>query len=340
MRFFCCRIVSLLQKSLIGNNMNPSKEDIMKMNKVLFVVISVVCALTFFSCDLLLKPLPLAVLDAYTPQAEDLSEVSASDLADAAADISLAADPEASKAVIEALGAKTDEEIRELEPEQKKAVLALTTSAILPVNTIVSTAYDIINRMNNNSGNDNRKALTNSREVESVPVDSSEDDVEALESELITIIKDVVGEINFVNTKATESILLELMEQYPGDDDTISIPDDEVPEVLLATISVAISACKSNLIDLDAISDLSEEYERFSDAIDELGQYFNPESESALTEEEAEEVAVTVLTALSVDEEVDPDGRRALKNALVIIDWLRQKEISIENIVDYFMAGN
>ena len=117
----------------------------MKMNKIAFVALAALCAFTFFSCGLLTTPIVPKALLKYAPTADDLGNVSTTDLADAAGDISIAADTNASISLIEALGGKDQEEVEKLSPSQKKDVLALTTSAVLPVNTLVSTAYKIMN---------------------------------------------------------------------------------------------------------------------------------------------------------------------------------------------------
>ena len=70
----------------------------------------------------LLEQIGLGDVLAYAPDAENLGNADTTVLANAAGDISIAADPAASKAVLEALGTKDDDEITNLSAEQKSNI--------------------------------------------------------------------------------------------------------------------------------------------------------------------------------------------------------------------------
>ncbi len=276
----------------------------MKMNKIAFVVISALCVFTFFSCDLLTKPLleqiGLGDVLAYAPDAENLGNADTTVLANAAGDISIAADPTASRAVLEALGTKDDDEITNLSAEQKSNILSLTTSAILPVDQIIGIATDAMNQASE-SQNQNEDSMQ-------------------------TVIESMVDAIPFVDTKATEVILLEAVNQT-------TIPEEDVPNILLATISVAISACKSNG---DNTVDLSTD--EGQDAIEELMSVFDDTGRDSMTPETA---ANSILTALAGGDNPNPAGVRALSNALTIFKTLAEKnvEISGDALMGMFTGG-
>ena len=280
----------------------------MKMNKIAFAVIAALCAFTFFSCDLLMNPiLPESILK-YAPEPGELDEVSTEDLANAASDISVVADPDAAKAIIEALGQKPASEIEALSDEQKSAILALTTSAILPVNTLLGTVYDLI------SGEVSHIVLD-------VPVNRTENGAGEEDAQILQVMKSIVSKITFVDTTVAENILLDWVKD---NDDPIA--NREVPNILFSTLSIAISACKSNLIDFenDTIP------ESAADALEDLAEFF--EGSSSQT---PDSVANGVLTALSKNGEVDQRAKAALANALEIVKRLSNKDITLDNITSY-----
>ena len=286
----------------------------MKMNKIAFAVIAALCAFTFFSCDLLMNPiLPESILK-YAPEPGELDEVPTEDLANAASDISVVADPDAAKAIIEALGKKPAEEIANLTEEQKSAILALTTSAILPVNTLLGTVYDLING-------------EVSHIVLDVPVNRDANGSGEEEDQILQVMKSVVSKIVYVDTTVAENILLDWVKD---DDHNSPIASREVPNVLFSTLSIAISACKSNLIDFenDTIP------ESAADAFEDLAEFF--EGTSSQT---AANVANGVLTALSKNGEVKERAREALGNALEIVRRLSLKDITLDNITSYIGFG-
>ncbi|MBO4509189.1 MAG: hypothetical protein J5747_11215 [Spirochaetaceae bacterium] len=282
----------------------------MKMNKIAFAVIAALCAFTFFSCDLLMNPILPASILKYAPEPGELDDVSTEDLANAASDISVVADPDAAKAIIEALGQKPAEEIAALSDEQKTAILALTTSAVLPVNTLLGTVYDLI------SGEVSRITLD-------VPVNRSENGAGEEEAQILQVMKNVVNKITFIDTTAAENILLAIVE---ADDE----PDNkDVPNILFATLSVALSACKSNLIDFeDGVPD------SVGEALENLAGFFEGESSQS-----AGTIAQSVLSAISIDGEVVERALDALTNALDVISWLGEHDITLENITSYIGFG-
>ncbi|MBO4705869.1 MAG: hypothetical protein J5647_09065 [Spirochaetaceae bacterium] len=282
----------------------------MKMNKIAFAVIAALCAFTFFSCDLLMNPILPASILRYAPDPGELDDVSTEDLANAASDISVVADPDAAKAIIEALGQKPAEEIAALSDEQKTAILALTTSAVLPVNTLLGTVYDLI------SGEVSRITLD-------VPVNRSENGAGEEEAQILQVMKNVVNKITFIDTTAAENILLAIVE---ADDE----PDNkDVPNILFATLSVALSACKSNLIDFeDGVPD------SVGEALENLAGFFEGESSQS-----AGTIAQSVLSAISIDGEVVERALDALTNALDVISWLGEHDITLENITSYIGFG-
>ena len=284
----------------------------MKMNKIAFAVIAALCAFTFFSCDLLMNPiLPESILK-YAPEPGELDEVPTEDLANAASDISVVADPDAAKAIIEALGKKPPEEIEALSDEQKSAILALTTSAILPVNTLLGTVYDLI------SGEVSHIVLD-------VPVNRTENGAGEEDAQILQVMKSIVSKITFVDTTVAENILLDWVKD---NDDPIA--DREVPNILFSTLSIAISACKSNLIDFenDTIP------ESAADALEDLAEFFEGSSSQTPVS-----VANGVLTALSKNGVVDERAKYALANALEIVKRLSLKDITLDNITSYIGFG-
>ena len=282
----------------------------MKMNKIAFAVIAALCVFTFFSCDLLMNPiLPESILK-YAPEAGELDAVSTADLANAASDISVVADSDAAKAIIEALGQKPAEEIAALSDEQKSAILSLTTSAVLPVNTLLGTVYDLI------SGEGSRAVLD-------VPVNKSENGAGEEEAQILQVMKNVVSKITFIDTTVAENILLAIVER------NVTPDDKDVPNILFATLSVALSACKSNLINFEnGIPD------SVAESLGNLAEFFEGESAQS-----AASIAQSVLSAISNEGEVVDRAKDALTNALNIVSWLGQHEITLENITSYIGFG-
>ena len=282
----------------------------MKMNKIAFAVIAALCAFTFFSCDLLMNPILPASILKYAPEPGELDDIPTSDLANAASDISVVADPDAAKAIIEALGQKPAEEIAALSDEQKSAILALTTSAVLPVNTLLGTVYDLI------SGEVSHIVID-------VPVNSSENGEVDEEAQILQVMKNVVSKIAFIDTTAAENILLEIVERNNAPD------DKDVPNILFATLSVALSACKSNLIDFE-----DEIPESVTEALENLAEFFEGESTRS-----AGEIAQSVLSAISNNGEVIERALEALTNALDVVSWLGENDITLEDITSYIGFG-
>lgn len=290
----------------------------MKMNKIAFVVISALCLFTFFSCDLLTKPiLPESILQFGPEASASLENVDTSSLADAAGDISIIADPEASKAVLEALGKKPASEIANLTSEQKQSILALTTSAILPVDTIVSVAYTIMSEASGSSGSSYAR--------DAQPNNNQNDD--ASWEQLQGIIETVLKEISFVDTKATEDILNEYIVENRAP------VDEELANVLFSTISIAISACKSGgELDINVTANLS----KLESAAEKLIEFFENG-----TQAQAEVKAREVLNALlpSAGDTVNETGVRALKKALEVVAWLKTKNITLDSLANMFLGG-
>jgi hypothetical protein len=282
----------------------------MKMNKIAFAVIAAMCAFTFLSCDLLMNPILPASILKYAPEPGELDDIPTTDLANAASDISVVADPDAAKAIIEALGQKPAEEIAALSNEQKSAILALTTSAVLPVNTLLGTVYDLISE-------------EVSHIVLDVPVNRSENEAGEDEAQILQVMKNVVNKITFIDTTAAENILLAIVER------NVTPDDKDVPNILFATLSVALSACKSNLIDFEnGVPD------SVAEALGNLAEFFEGESAQS-----ASSIAQSVLAAISNDAEVVDRAKVALTNALNVVSWLGQHEITLENITSYIGFG-
>lgn len=303
----------------------------MKMNKIAFVVISALCVFTFFSCDLLTKPLleqiGLGDVLAYAPDAENLGNADTTVLANAAGDISIAADPAASRAVLEALGTKDDDEITNLSAEQKSNILSLTTSAILPVDQIIGVASRAMNQAQQESG----------EASESGSSSSSSD-----ESGMQTVIEDMIKAIPFVDTNATEVILLEAVELQTNNDGTYSLKnstDEDVPAIMLATISVAISACKSSeMVDLET----EEGANHFSDAMEDIMSVFDENTNlEDMTDTQLDTLANDILEALSSSGEADEKGSRALGNAFKVLRNLGKADVEVsgEALMGMFTGG-
>ena len=277
----------------------------MKMNKIAFAVIAALCAFTFFSCDLLTKPLleqiGLGDVLEYAPNAENLGNASTDVLANASGDISIAADPVASKAVLEALGTKDEEEILALSDEQKSNILSLTTSAILPIDQIIGVAIDAMSSPEGNG-----------------ETNSNNDDAESTQA----VVGNMIDSIQFIDTRATETILLA---KVPSSSAEIS--DEELPSILLATISVAISACKS------AEETVSLESDGFGNAMQEFMKVFD--------ENERNNVNVdTILNNLSTTGAagVSNQGRTSLTNTITVFQRLGDR-VSAESLMGIFTGG-
>ena len=274
----------------------------MKMNKIAFAVISAVCVFTFFSCELLTKPLleqiGLGDVLKYAPDAQSLGNASTDVLANAAGDISIAADPDASRAVLGALGAKTADEIGRLSDEQKSNILSLTTSAILPVDQIISVATDAMSSSEDNSGNT--------------------DDAESTQE----VVGSMIDSIEFTDTRATETILLA---KVPSSSAEIS--DEELPNILLATISVAISACKS------AEETVNLGTPGFGNAMQEFMKVFDENDRNNVNVD-------TILNNLSATgpSGVSNQGRSSLSNAITVFQRLGNR-VSAESLMGIFTGG-
>ena len=301
----------------------------MKMNKIAFAVISVLCVFTFFSCELLTKPLleqiGLGEVLAYAPDAENLGNADTTVLANAAGDISIAADPAASRAVLEALGTKEDDEITNLTAEQKTNILSLTTSAILPVDQIIGIATDAM-----------EQASGNGEASESGSSSSGSD-----ESGMQTVIEDMIKAIPFVDTNATEVILLQAVELQPDNEGGYTLKnssDEDIPTIMLATISVAISACKSSeMVDFET----EEGAQHFNTAISSLMDTIGDTDLKDMTDAELDNVAETVLNGLADDGSADAKGSRALGNAFKVLRALSKanKDISGDAMMAMFTGG-
>lgn len=274
----------------------------MKLNKIAFAVISAVCVFTFFSCELLTKPLleqiGLGDVLKYAPDAQSLGNASTDVLANAAGDISIAADPDASRAVLGALGAKTADEIGRLSDEQKSNILSLTTSAILPVDQIISVATDAMRSSEGNSGNT--------------------DDAESTQE----VVGSMIDSIEFTDTRATEKILLA---KVPSSSAEIS--DEELPNILLATISVAISACKS------AEETVNLGTPGFGNAMQEFMKVFDENDRNNVNVD-------TILNNLSATgpSGVSNQGRSSLSNAITVFQRLGNR-VSAESLMGIFTGG-
>ena len=268
----------------------------MKMNKIAFVVISALCVFTFFSCDLLEKPLleqiGLGDVLQYAPDAENLSSADTVTLANAAGDISIAADPVASKAVLEALSSKGATAVtgNKISNEQKNNILSLTTATVLPIDEIVNVAVGAMSSESSSSNN------------------SSTQDV----------ITRMIDSIQTVDTRATEAILLE---KVPSNTAAANITDEELNNVLLATVSVAISACKS------AGEDVDIESTEFGNAMTEFMKVFDNDHRN--------EVNVnTIVNNLGISgNKVD-----SISNAITIFQRLGNKA-SAETLMGMFTGG-
>lgn len=307
----------------------------MKINKIAFAVVAALCLFTIFSCSLLTEPiLPKEWLKFAPEAADDLKDAKTEELADAAGDISIIADPEASKAVLTALGSKSEDEIKGLDNgvvcgEKKMSILALTTSAILPVDTIMGTAYDILfpSNSNNNTNGYARSGNENNAASEGTNNDSDSD----LE-ELQTLVKSVLGKISFVDTKAAEIILKEItgLSEAPG--------NEKLPNILLSTISIVVSSCTSGYESGAVLANLENNLgmQKIAEAAEAIVTYFEEETHS----QNAQTVANSIITNLGGENETNKaKGKDALKVALEVIDWLKTKDISLDNLVSMLAGG-
>ena len=308
----------------------------MKLSKIAFALVSALCVFTFFSCDLLTKPLleqvGLGDVLAYAPDAENLGNADTTVLANAAGDISIAADPVASRAVLAALGTKAAEDggadtIRRLSRDQKSNILSLTTSAILPVGQIIGIATDAMKQAQQESGEASESGSSSSGSDE---------------SGMQTVIEDMIKAIPFVDTNATEVILLEAVELQTNNDGTYSLKnstDEDVPAIMLATISVAISACKSSeMVNLET----EEGADHFSDAMEDIMSVFDENTNlEDMTDTQLDTLANDILEALSSSGEADEKGSRALGNAFKVLRNLGKAnvEVSGEALMGMFTGG-
>jgi len=302
----------------------------MKINKIAFAVIAALCLFTLFSCSLLTEPiLPKSWLKFAPEAADDLKDLEVGQLADAAGDISVIADPEASKAVLTALGGKTEDEIKALKPEQKTSILALTTSAILPVDTIMGTAYDILFPSDSNS---NPNGYARSGNANNAASEGSNNDSGSDLEELQQLVKEVLKKISFVDTNASEIILKEIKElnETPG--------NEELPNILLSTISIVVSSCTSGYESGEVLANLENNVgiQKIAQAAEAIVSYFEEDTHSST----AQAVANSIITNLGGENEANKaKGKRALKIALEVIDWLKTKDISLDNLVSMLAGG-
>ena len=268
----------------------------MKMNKIAFVVISALCVFTFFSCDLLEKPLleqiGLGDVLKFAPEAANLKDADTGILADAAGDITISADPVASKAVLEALSSKGSSAVTgdSISDTQKNNILSLTTATVLPIDEIVSVAVEAMNGENSGENSNNTSSTRN-------------------------VLKAMIDKIQTVDTRATEAILLEKVPENGN------VSDEDLPNVLLATISVAISACKS------AGEELDVESSDFSDGMTEFMKVFSDTQRNNVS-------VSTITTKFGIAE----TKAQSLQNAVSIFQRLGNKA-SADTLMGIFTGG-
>jgi hypothetical protein len=366
----------------------------MKMNKVTFVIISTLCLFAFFSCSLLTDPLPLPkavknlapdVGDEATTDEERISMMSdalasesTDDLLITAGATSTASDPILSAAILTQLATRTSE-IASLNQSDKVLILTLTTNAVLPFKTLMSAAGIAMNSINN-PGNNNGDGTGTGTGTGTGSGESGSGNSQNSVNEMIEIIiPSVFGDTFHVDTTVTEEVLIDMMNgndnsitfEYTHNDTTNQdevIVDDTVVNVLLSTVSVAVSSLKTSPNPIELVEEVTATdsngntiYDSdgqpkkvlrptadLQSAIDALIEYFqNGFSENGelhclieedATEEEKEEAldsaADTVLSVLDENGVVADAGKSALKTVFKTLAWLYSKHINLESLTN------
>ncbi|MCR4939349.1 MAG: hypothetical protein K5930_04475 [Treponemataceae bacterium] len=307
----------------------------MKMNKLAFVLVATICVFSFFSCDMLTSPFMAETLKGFTPEAGSVTDLDTTSIVQALSNVEATA---VSKELIESLGAEErQEEVASLDAGTKNVILGATMTAVLPVETILSSASTVISTFNN--GNNGNAGDVGDNEMD----------------QLSDIIGNVVSQVEHVDTTATETILKQMVTSngeslgltYNEDDELVV--DDTVQNVLFATLSVAVSACKSseNMITLtqevtgdDGVT-RTQPSEDLMEVINNLIQYFSDEShlQELQTAQGSENAAQQVLEGLAEDGVVDPAGKAALSTAFQTVKWLFDKNVSMDSLVS-ILSGN
>ena len=359
----------------------------MKMNKVTFVIISTICLFTFFSCSfsLLTDPLPMpkALKDLapdvagdddatdeqrITVMADALAAESTDDLMSAAGESSTASDPVLSAAILTALGSRTNE-ISSMSQSNKIQILTLTTNAVLPIKTLMGAAGTAMNSINSNSNNNNNGSSSSGNSGENSDSDAM----------LGSIITSVFGETIHVDTSITEEVLKDMMSESAGAIQFTTtyneengrdevVVDDTVVNVLLSTVSVAVSSLKTAPDPIELVEDETDENgdivygedgqpnkvpsADLKSAIEELIEYFKngfneggdlhclieENATEAQKEEAMDEAAEAVLGALDRNGVASPVGKESLKTVFKTLAWLWSKNINIDSLSAKFSS--
>lgn len=291
----------------------------MTIKKIAYITVMAVCMLTFFSCDsamnmmgMMSSPIiPESVLDS-VEVTEDVSAMKTEDMLAMADTPEVANTPSVSKALVEALGEKDEEELKALEPAQKATVLDLTVNSVLPMETIMSGAANAI-------GSFTSGTMTEEQQKEM----------------LTDVVSEVIKGITPVNTKATEVILESLLFTEEGEV-AESIPEEQQVSVVTAVLAVTVSAATS-------VGDIDFTKEESQGAITDIVQSFSDKGNVNMTTEEGrKEIAETILSGLA-GKEADELPQETVESMTAAIDAmyaLSQMELNLESIFSGIIGGS
>lgn len=239
----------------------------MKQTKILCILLCTL--LVFTGCELFLSPILPESWLSYAPTAEALSSLPTSDLEAAITsdDIfeSLTNDPVRGKAMIEAFGTKDEQEIQELSDKAKDNIIVLTTATVCNFGDLISTVVDVMNSENGN------------------------------EPDMNDILGSIFEAVTTVDTTAT-AIILEEKAASLGQDETITDTN-----VILAAVTMALSACKENEVNTSSFENLTEAFDGTNDPTPSafVASFFGEDaSESSIR---SMTVALTVLQNVDFD---------------------------------------
>ncbi len=205
----------------------------MKRNNLFGILILVGILFSFVSCEMMgMFTVPLAESFA-RDTAKVFANADTSDIVAAATDTKVANSPEAAAGLLSALGKKEKDEIIDLEPEQKTAVLNLAASVIIPTSSIGG-------------------ALDNLKDLASEEFDNKteEEKTEAITGIITSTLNSIIN--NATKIENTDAITALLQDH---NDSAEPLSDEEENAVMMASVALTVNAVKKSGIDFERVSE-------------------------------------------------------------------------------------